>query len=80
MVYLAHAADPCPLIAQGRWEGRVAPAARGDGGFGYDPVFLVGDSDDTAAELDPARKNALSHRGQALRALVAQIRAADAGA
>lgn len=80
MVYLAHAADPCPLIAQGRWEGRVAVAARGDGGFGYDPVFLVGDSDDTAAELDPARKNALSHRGQALRALVAQIHAADAGA
>jgi len=77
MVYLAHAADPCPLIAQGSWEGRVAREPRGDGGFGYDPVFIVQGTDLTAAALEPSRKNAVSHRGQALRALVAQLAAAD---
>jgi len=80
MVYLTHAADPLPLIAQGQWAGRVGMAPRGAGGFGYDPIFRVGHGAETAAEIDPARKNALSHRGQALRALVAQMRAADADA
>jgi XTP/dITP diphosphohydrolase len=78
MVYLAHAEDPCPLIAQGRWEGRVARAPRGTRGFGYDPVFVAAGGDFTAAELDSALKNEVSHRGQALRALVAQMREADA--
>ena len=78
MVYLSHAADPCPLIAQGCWEGRIARAPRGDGGFGYDPVFIAEGGALTAAELEPARKNAVSHRGQALRALVAQLAPGDA--
>ncbi len=78
MVYLAHAEDPCPLIAQGRWEGEVARAPRGVRGFGYDPVFIAAGGRFTAAELDPALKNEVSHRGQALRALVAQMH--DAGA
>lgn len=78
MVYLSHAADPCPLIAQGSWEGRIAREARGDGGFGYDPVFVAQGMALTAAELEPARKNTVSHRGQALRALVAQLAATDA--
>jgi XTP/dITP diphosphohydrolase len=73
MVYVAHADDPCPLIAVGRWEGRVARAPRGVGGFGYDPVFIAAGSELTAAEFEPARKNAVSHRGQALRALVAAL-------
>ncbi len=73
MVYLAHAEDPCPLIAQGHWEGLVARTPRGTRGFGYDPIFIAAGGHFTAAELDPALKNELSHRGQALRALVAQM-------
>ena len=73
LVYLRHAADPCPLIAEGAWEGVVARAPRGDGGFGYDPVFWVPEDACTAAELAPARKHALSHRGQALRSLAARL-------
>lgn len=74
--------DPEPLIATGTWEGRIATAPRGSGGFGYDPVFLPQGSTRTAAELDPAEKNAVSHRGQALRALAARagVFAASAGA
>ena len=66
MVYLRHAADPTPLISQGTWEGRILRAPRGENGFGYDPVFLVPGEGCSAAELEPAVKNALSHRGQAL--------------
>ncbi len=62
--------DPDPLIAEGTWEGRIARAPRGTGGFGYDPIFVPRDSALTAAELSAADKNAVSHRGQALRALV----------
>ena len=75
MVYLRHAADPVPLIAQGTWEGRIARAPRGTNGFGYDPVFVVPTHGCTAAELPPDVKNALSHRGQALRALLAALKA-----
>ena len=64
--------DPDPLITTGTWEGRITTAPRGSGGFGYDPVFLPQGSTRTAAELDPAEKNAVSHRGQALRALAAR--------
>jgi XTP/dITP diphosphohydrolase len=74
IVLLRHARDPSPLIAHGRWEGQIATAARGNSGFGYDPVFVVDASGRTAAELDATEKNRLSHRGQALRALVAQLR------
>ncbi len=73
VVVLRHADDPAPLIAEGWWEGRIATAARGNGGFGYDPVFIDAASGRTAAELSAAAKNAVSHRGQALSALAARL-------
>jgi XTP/dITP diphosphohydrolase len=73
LVYLRHADDPTPLICQGTWEGRILDAPRGENGFGYDPVFYVPTHDCTSAELPPEVKNALSHRGQALRMLVAAL-------
>lgn len=66
LVVLRHPDDPAPLIAEGRWHGRILEAPRGTGGFGYDPLFLPDGYDVSAAELDPALKNRLSHRGQAL--------------
>ncbi len=69
LAYVRGAEDPAPLLVEGSWEGRIATAARGAAGFGYDPVFEDGASGLTAAELPAERKNALSHRGQALRAL-----------
>jgi len=74
MVYLRHAADPTPVICQGTWEGRILTSPRGNNGFGYDPVFYVPTHDCAAAELSPEIKNRLSHRGQALRALIARLR------
>jgi len=76
MVYLRHAHDPTPLICQGTWEGRILFAPRGENGFGYDPVFYVPTHDCSSAELPPEIKNALSHRGQALRKLLAALREA----
>jgi len=73
MVYMRHANDPMPLICQGTWEGRILSAPRGTQGFGYDPVFFVPTHDCSSAELPPEVKNALSHRGQALRKLVAAL-------
>jgi XTP/dITP diphosphohydrolase len=73
MVYLKHAADPAPLICEGVWEGHILEAPRGSNGFGYDPVFLVSESGCSSAELPPAEKNRLSHRGQALKKLVAVL-------
>lgn len=73
MVYMRHANDPTPIICQGTWEGRILPAPRGEQGFGYDPVFFVPTHGCSSAELEPAVKNALSHRGQALRKLVAAL-------
>ena len=61
--------DPCPLIAEGRWHGTVTQVGRGSGGFGYDPFFLIPELGLTAAELEPAHKNGISHRGQAMRVL-----------
>lgn len=69
LVLLRHAEDPQPLIAEGRWEGRILHAPRGNNGFGYDPVFLDPENNLTAAELDPAIKNRISHRGRALQLL-----------
>jgi XTP/dITP diphosphohydrolase len=77
MVYLRHAHDPVPLICQGTWEGRILLAPRGDNGFGYDPVFYVPTHDCSSAELPPEIKNTLSHRGQALRNLLATLQQAD---
>lgn len=73
LVFVAHADDPCPLVAEGRWEGRIALAPRGSQGFGYDPVFEVPGTSLTAAELPPAEKQAMSHRGQAMRELVRRL-------
>ncbi len=69
LVLLRHAEDPAPLIAEGRWPGLILRTPRGDGGFGYDPVFLDPESGQSAAELDPAAKNRVSHRGRAIAAL-----------
>jgi XTP/dITP diphosphohydrolase len=73
LVYLRHALDPTPLICQGTWEGRILTAPRGTSGFGYDPVFYVPSHACSAAELPAQTKNALSHRGQALRQLLASL-------
>lgn len=70
LVYLRHADDPTPAICQGTWEGRILTAEQGDAGFGYDPVFFVPSEGCSAAELSAERKNAISHRGQALRCLL----------
>lgn len=75
MVYLRHAADPLPLVATGQWQGQVLDAPRGTGGFGYDPIFLGAGEGLTAAELPAADKNARSHRGQAVKALVGLLTA-----
>ena len=73
LVWVREAADPAPLIASGVWEGRVLRAPRGAGGFGYDPVFQPEGFAVSAAELPAAQKNTLSHRAQALRALLAAL-------
>jgi XTP/dITP diphosphohydrolase len=65
--------DPQPLIATGTWEGHIARVPAGSGGFGYDPVFVPAGETCTAAQLAPARKNALSHRAQALHGLIAGL-------
>ena len=77
MVYLRHANDPTPLICQGTWEGRILFEPRGDNGFGYDPVFYVPTHDCSSAELPADVKNSLSHRGQALKQLVAGLGACE---
>lgn len=74
MVYLRHAADPTPLIAQGVWEGKILHAAVGENGFGYDPIFWLDQFQCSSAQLPPETKNAVSHRGQALRALARQLK------
>ena len=73
LVYLRSADDPQPVIAEGRWDGEIIDTARGQGGFGYDPHFWLSSLAKTAAELDADEKNRLSHRGQALRQLVAKL-------
>ncbi len=73
MVYMEHAHDPTPIICQGTWEGRILFEPRGTQGFGYDPVFFVRTHNCSAAELPPAVKNNLSHRGQALRQLLTAL-------
>jgi XTP/dITP diphosphohydrolase len=73
LVYVRHADDPQPVIADGVWRGRIIDSPRGANGFGYDPYFLLPDAGRTAAELEPSEKNGVSHRGQALRALVAKL-------
>lgn len=74
LVFMRAQSDPSPLICQSSWEGRIIDTPRGTGGFGYDPIFELSGRGVTAAELPAAEKNRLSHRGKALRALVAQLR------
>jgi XTP/dITP diphosphohydrolase len=73
IAYLRSTQDPQPLIATGTWQGHIARVPAGSGGFGYDPVFVPAGETCTAAQLAPARKNALSHRAQALHALIAGL-------
>jgi XTP/dITP diphosphohydrolase len=73
LVLVSHANDPEPIIAEGRWYGRIVDTPRGGGGFGYDPHFEDLDTGMTGAELPLARKNELSHRGKAMRALIARL-------
>jgi XTP/dITP diphosphohydrolase len=73
IVYMEHANDPCPLIAQGVWEGMILEHAIGENGFGYDPVFWVPEQNCSSAELTASVKNSLSHRGKALRQLTALL-------
>jgi XTP/dITP diphosphohydrolase len=70
LVYLRHAEDPVPLIVQRSWEGEILAHPRGEGGFGYDPLFWLPEQGMSVAELSSAEKNRLSHRGRALQALV----------
>ncbi len=73
IVFVRHADDPQPIIAEGEWHGEILSAARGDDGFGYDPLFYIRELDKSAAELDAAEKNRRSHRGQALARLVERL-------
>lgn len=75
IVYMRHAEDPTPLICQGTWEGRLLFEARGENGFGYDPIFWVPAHQCSSAELPPEIKNRISHRGQALNKLLATFKA-----
>jgi len=77
LVFLRDAADAEPLVAEAVWEGRILDLPRGSGGFGYDPYFWLPDLGMSAAELDPAQKNHLSHRGRAMQTLRDQLVARD---
>lgn len=77
IVYLRHVEDPQPLIAEGSWHGEIIDTPRGNGGFGYDPYFLVPELGKTGAELAADEKNAISHRGKALLQLVEKLRTAQ---
>ncbi len=73
LVYLEHAEDPAPIICEGIWYGTILHAPTGSDGFGYDPIFFDENEQCSAAELSLTRKNEISHRGQALRELIAQL-------
>lgn len=74
IVLMRHGDDPEPVIAEGAWNGEFIATPRGENGFGYDPHFLLPDSGRTAAELAPEEKNSVSHRGKALRRLIAKLK------
>lgn len=77
LAMVRYAEDPQPLIAEGEWHGEIVATPRGNGGFGYDAHFLLPDMEQTAAELDPALKNTLSHRGKASRLLIERLQKLD---
>jgi len=74
LVLMRHADDPTPLICSASWEGEITQTQNGEGGFGYDPVFFVAEQNCTSAELTKAQKNAVSHRGQALKKLLLELK------
>lgn len=74
LVYMNGPEDPCPLVAEGRWHGRIVSTPAGENGFGYDPHFWLPEYGCTVAELDPAEKNRNSHRARALTMLLEQLR------
>ena len=73
LVLMRHANDPTPLICSASWEGEITLTQNGEGGFGYDPVFFVAEQNCTSAELTKEQKNAVSHRGQALKKLLLEL-------
>ena len=73
LALVRHADDPLPIIAQGLWQGEILASLQGDGGFGYDPLFWSPELQATAASLSAAEKNSISHRGQAIHKLLAQL-------
>jgi XTP/dITP diphosphohydrolase len=74
VAYVRFGDDPAPIFARGAWEGRIATSPAGEGGFGYDPLFIPAGSDITAAQMSAADKNAVSHRGLALATLLRMMR------
>ncbi len=74
IVLMRHAKDPEPVMAEGSWAGEIVAQPRGANGFGYDPYFFLRDLGKTAAELDPEQKNLVSHRGKAMRRLLAKLK------
>ena len=73
LVYMRHAKDPMPIICEGTWEGSILHETKGPNGFGYDPLFYVPTHQCSSAELDPAEKNRISHRAQALQKLIVAL-------
>ena len=73
LVLVRHADDPQPIICDGQWWGQLIEEPRGEGGFGYDPYFLIPEWGLTAAQMDKIQKNALSHRGQAVQILIEKL-------
>ncbi len=73
LVYMRNADDPQPLICEASWHGELLTEIRGDGGFGYDPLFYIASEGCTSAELPPEHKNKISHRGQAVAMLIAKL-------
>lgn len=79
LVFMRHASDPTPIVCHGIWPGRISEQVTGDGGFGYDPLFIPDGQSCSAAELSKQQKAAVSHRGQALRQLLKQLTTQQAG-
>lgn len=73
LVFMQHSRDPTPVICHGTWEGRILMAPTGEGGFGYDPIFLVPDQQCSAAELSTEEKSQLSHRAKAFQQLISAL-------
>ena len=73
LVLVRHAHDPQPMICDGQWWGQLIEEPRGDGGFGYDPYFLIPELGITVAQMDQVQKNELSHRGQAVQTLIKKL-------